>query len=124
MEPEGLQAPARWPIFQSGLGCDCRSPLRVTLLGAKTHLSMLCPLCCAYISDTVVGKQSLLELGREPKAHGTQFQNLDMGTDHMALVSLVQRVSAATDSNLAGGDCALHRTCYLRQPVLLGFQDV
>lgn len=30
--------------------------------------------------------------------------NMDMGTCHMALVSLVQRISAVSDSNLAGGD--------------------
>ena len=72
----------------------------------------------------MVGKHRPMELGREPKARGPQFQNLDMGTNHMALVSLVQRISAVTDSNLAGGDCALHRTCHPRHPVWLGFQDV
>lgn len=83
------------------------------------------PLCIhVYASHTVVDRHWLLELGRECKACGSQFQNLDMGTDHLALVSLVQRVSTVTDSNLAGGDRALRRTCYPRCPALLGIQDV
>lgn len=58
-------------------------------------LEPTCPHCllyCVYTSDTVVDKHRLLELGRESKACGSRFQNLDMGTHHMALVSLVQRL--------------------------------
>lgn len=71
----------------------------------------------------MVDKHWLLEMGRESKACGSEFQNLDTGTDHMALVSLVQRISAVIDSNLTGGNCALHRNCYPRH-LLPGIQAV
>lgn len=40
------------------------------------------------ISDTVVDTHWLLDLGGEAKACGPEFQNLDMGIDHTASVSL------------------------------------
>jgi hypothetical protein len=116
-----MQALARWPISWLGLGCDCNSHLRAACLGAGTHLSTLCLLYCVYTSDTVVNKSRLLELSRESK-----FQNPDMGTNRKALVSLVQRISAVTDSNLVSGDQNFSPVHYIgpmsypRHPALLG----
>lgn len=61
-------------------------------------LGPTCPcylLYCVSISDTVVDTHWLLDLGGEAKACGPKFQNLDMGIDHTASVSLVQRISAS-----------------------------
>lgn len=74
-------------------------------------------------------RQRLQDLGGEAKACGLGFQNLDMGTDHMALVSLAQRISAVSNSNLAGGDQNFGPVYYMGPAAqdtlfLLGIQSV
>lgn len=81
MEPESLQALARWAVFWLGVSCNRSSLWRAARLDAGPYLPMLS-------SDTVVDTHWLLDLGGEAKACGPEFQNLDMGIDHTASVSL------------------------------------